>query len=89
MIYAIIPLELNDEPSFKLRLETFEREKVPVYNSYTQVYFIDFNGTSKQVAEAVGFSSTEEVGSGVVLGITSYWGFAGKDLWEWLDLYSK
>ena len=88
MIYAIIPLQLEDKSSFQSRLETLSQQKIPLYKEYDQVYFIDFEGTSKQVSDEVGFTSGE-TGSGIVLGCSAYWGFANKDLWEWLNLYSQ
>lgn len=57
-------------------------------------WLVKFEGTSKQLAEQVGISTSADprpptAPMGVVLHFSSYWGHAPKDVWEWIDLNQK
>jgi hypothetical protein len=51
-------------------------------------WLIAFDGTTKALSDAIGMSNGDPVG-GVVVAISAYWGFAGKDIWEFLNVKSK
>lgn len=51
-------------------------------------WLVSYQGTSKQLSDELGITDGTN-GSAVVLGVTSYWGLASKDLWEWLSLNSN
>jgi hypothetical protein len=47
-------------------------------------WFIFDKGTSVEVSNKLGITKEDGL-NGVVLGISSYWGRANKQLWEWLS----
>lgn len=51
-------------------------------------FLVSYDGTSNQLSDALGISSGES-GSGIVIGLNSYWGFSSKHLWEWLQINEK
>ena len=82
MIYAIIPFETSE----KLR-SRIDELKVPVYaGEAPAVYFVSFKRTTNELSEAVGYGDDHQVGTGVVISISNYSGFASRDLWEWMEL---
>lgn len=81
MLYAVIPF--SPKPTFAKNLAEVKGQ---VYKDYgPQVYFVSYNGTTRELARALGLDDNS-AGAGVVLSVSNYWGFAAKDLWEWLDL---
>lgn len=81
-LYAIIPFE----PSEKLR-SNIDGLDVPVYaGEAPAVYFVSFKGTTNELSEAVGYGDDRQAGTGVVISISNYSGFASRDLWEWMEL---
>ena len=56
------------------------------YKASSNSFFIATDGeTTRQVGEKLGFGE-ENLASGIVLPVTSYWGRYGKDLWEWISV---
>ena len=49
----------------------------------SDAWFLDFQGTSQELAGKVGFL-TGESGGGVVVPVTTYSGRAPADIWEWI-----
>ena len=48
-------------------------------------FFVATTGeTSQQVSEKLGFGA-DNVSAGIVLGVTTYWGRADPNLWEWIS----
>jgi hypothetical protein len=47
------------------------------------VWFVEFKGTSQDLAEKLGIRSGN-VGAGIVIPISNYSGRAPSDTWEWL-----
>lgn len=85
--YAIIPIVLEDEKEFEKRIENFTG-KAQIYKRYEPtVYFVSYEGTTRDLATAVGLGEKPTIGIGIVLGIDTYWGFASEDLWEWLQIH--
>jgi hypothetical protein len=58
------------------------------YELKPDTWFVAYDGTTRQLAEALGVRSGE-TGSGVVVSVENYSGRAGSDLWEWLRINSK
>ncbi len=84
MIYAIVPFQRSDKE--KLR-EKIEKLGVPVYTDEAPIaYFVSYTGTTRKLAEAIGFSGGE-LGTGIVIPISNYYGYAAKDLWEWMSIH--
>ena len=81
MIYAVIPFDSGAD--ITSQLNSLER---PVYLSEApSIYFVSYNGTTRELANAVGFGDGK-TNRGIVIPVTNYYGFASRDLWEWLEL---
>jgi len=81
MLYAVVPL--NPNPALAQHLRALEDK---VYGEYApKVYFVSYPGTTRELAAALNLHDGES-GTGVVLPFSNYWGYASKDLWEWLRL---
>lgn len=85
MIYAIIPFEEEEELRRKIdALDTF------VYDDEAPTaYFVSYKGTTRELAEAIGYNEPSSVGTGIVIPVQNYFGYASKHLWEWLRVYGK
>lgn len=86
MLYAVIPFRAGT--AIRQRLETvphagFYHEMAP------SAYFISYKGTTRELAEAIGYNGDEGAGTGIVLPVSNYFGYASKDLWEWLALHAN
>lgn len=84
MIFAVIPFEPS--PALQEKIRGLE---VPTYDAEAPiVYFVSFKGTTRKLAEALGYNEKDEE-TGVVIPVSNYFGFASKDLWEWLETYEN
>ncbi|MDE2704261.1 MAG: hypothetical protein OXI35_04280 [Gemmatimonadota bacterium] len=52
------------------------------------VYFVKFLGTTRELAELLGFRKEGKV-RGIVIPMTNYAGLASPDLWEWFDQHDE
>ena len=50
-------------------------------------WLVYFDGTSQQLWEAIAPKANGS--SAIVIKIDSYWGFASKNIWEWIEVVSK
>ena len=81
MLFAVIPFS----PLESLN-EHLDRLGETVYRAHgPQVYFVSYAGTTRQLTEVLGLSDGKS-GTGIVLPVSNYSGFAPADLWEWLTL---
>ncbi len=100
MIYAVVPIDSNENQ--KLMLDTKIKElvgnkvthdRVQWVNVYTEtapnIYFVIYHGTTKELSQEIGFGDDLNIGTGIVLQVSSYHGYAQKTLWEWLGVYGK
>jgi hypothetical protein len=46
-------------------------------------WLIAFNGTTKELSDRLGISDGQH-GSAIIFLVTNYWGFADKNIWEWV-----
>ena len=84
MIYAIIPFHRSDAEGLLDKVKTLE---IPVYTDEAPTtYFVSYNGTTRELAEAIGLSNGES-GTGIVIPVSNYYGYAAKDLWEWINIH--
>lgn len=85
MIYAIIPFREEEELRHKIdALDTF------VYDDEApKAYFVSYKGTTRELAEAIGYNEPSSVGTGIVIPVPNYFGYASKHLWEWLNVHEK
>ena len=82
MIFAVIPFESSPVLQEKIR-----ELEVPTYDAEAPgVYFVSFKGTTRKLAEALGYNEDDEE-TGVVIPVSNYFGFASQNLWEWLEAY--
>lgn len=85
MIYAIIPFEHSE----KLR-SGIDKLGIPVCDVEAPAdYFVSYDGTTRKLSEAVGYGNDEDVGTGVVVRISNYFGYASTELWEWLEIHQN
>lgn len=85
MIYAIIPFKEEEELRRKIEaLGTFV-----YYDQAPNAYFVFYRGTTRELAEAVGYGEPSSVGTGIVIPVSNYFGYASKNLWEWLNVHEK
>lgn len=81
MIYAVISFEPSEELSNKI-----SDLEVPVYDGEAPIaHFVSFKGTTRELAQKLGYDSSQ-AGTGVVIPVSNYFGFASRDLWEWLEI---
>lgn len=84
MIYAIIPFKPGEELRSKI-----EALKSPVYaDESPAVYFVSYRGTTRELSDAIGYGDAP-VGTGVVMPVSNYHGYASRDFWEWIGLYEN
>ena len=85
VLYAIVPFE----PGEKLR-SRIDALGVPVCDvEAPAAYFVWYDGTTRKLSEAVGFGNDGDVGSGVVIRVANYFGYASTELWEWLGIHKN
>ena len=83
MIYAIIPFE----PGEKLR-SSIDKLGIPVCDvEAPAAHFVSYNGITRKLSEAVGFGDDKDVGTGIVIPVSTYFGYASGELWEWLEIH--
>lgn len=85
-VFAILP---EDNSKLEPRIKTI----IP-HGDYLLLpsgsWLVSYPGTSKELAERLGMALSEDfITSGIVVAITSYWGRATPDVWEWLQLKLK
>lgn len=81
---VFVVFNISDPATVQGRIE--ERYAGNFYKASSNSFFIATGGeTTRQVGEKLGFGE-ENLASGIVLPVTSYWGRYGKDLWEWISV---
>ena len=57
------------------------------YRASTDSFFVATDGeTTREVGENLGFGDEENLTSGIIIPVTSYWGRYRKELWEWISV---
>ena len=80
MLYAVIPLK---QPSPALQ-ENIKGLDSPVYEQAAPaVYVVSFPGTAQELSAALGFGE-DDIGTGLIVAISAYYGYADPGLWQWL-----
>lgn len=82
-IYIIIPTGEKTAID-KAVLENFGAESFRLPNGENLVVF---DGTSKELSDKLGISDGH-VGGALVVGMNGYFGWASKDIWEWIQVKS-
>ena len=87
MIFSVVSTEVSPPPGLPLRMKHLAKS-LQIFDMYEpRVWYVAFSGTSAELSEKIGFGDDDSVGSGVVTGIASYYGFASGKLWEWLRIH--
>ena len=85
-VYAVIHLKRDENPDeFVKNVQELDAAAFVQYAS-EGVCFIRFNGTARQLSEKVGFSKNDNPKTGIVIGVSQYFGFASGDLWNWMKV---
>lgn len=49
-------------------------------------YLVSFKGTSQELSDILGISNGSK-GAGIVAAVSSYYGFATNNIWEWMSAH--
>lgn len=79
-LFLIAPTSTNSD-RFKVELE---KQQLAFYALPRGEFLVNFTGTSKQLCDKIGITD-EKTGSAVVVAISSYYGRASTDIWEWME----
>ena len=85
MIYAIIPFRLKIESKLQEKIE--ELADAIYKDEAPKAYFASYQGTTRELADQIGYNDKGEAGTGIVVPITNHAGYASKDLWEWIRIH--
>ena len=81
-VFAVF--NIPDPGTVQTRLE--EHYPGHYIDAYHGAFFVCTTGeTSQQMGEKLGFG-TENLSSGIVMPVTTYWGRADPNLWEWIHV---
>ena len=81
--YVVALLGVEDQPEKVVSvLRTIDPAVFDVYDQ-RGVYFLRFSGTTRQLADQVGFSDDHGAQLGIVIPMEGYAGYANRDLWSW------
>ena len=86
-VYAVFNISNVEE--VKKKIEEHYPQK---YHQVDDCFFIaSQDEMSYEVGEKIGIGSSGDnsISAGIILGVTSYWGRATRELWEWLHLFMK
>ena len=78
--FVVIPAEKSQQ--LEIEIKRFENKAYRLPNGE---FLIAFEGTSRQLSDMLGITDGRS-GTGIIFNISNYWGFAGKDVWEWLSV---
>ena len=59
------------------------------FHRVENLFFVSFDGTTSELNEKLGFGDDVNVDMGIVLPVTTYAGYAYKNIWEWIKVYDK
>ena len=82
--YAVILLTDEQEPGRVAKILSDSTPPCTIHYADERVYFARYTGTAQQLSERVGFSGGENAQAGIVMEVGQYFGYANKDLWNWL-----
>ena len=88
-LYAIVPLREPAPSALAHRInEMAAKTDLLLHDSYApQAWFVWFPGTAKELSDALGVQEGGK-GSTIVMAVTSFHGYASRDLWDWLSLHA-
>lgn len=101
MIYAIVPLNSTYDQSIALKKKIEELESINgedatlspfpairhVYSDYAPVYFVIYEGTTRELSDALGYGDDLSIGTGIVMRLSSNFGYASTNLWDWMEVH--
>ena len=87
-VYAVIKVAAPNLVKAKIA----ERYAGDYYEIDDETFFVATQGeTTRQVATNIGLGegNPEELASGIVIPVTSYWGRYSPDLWDWINVKQR
>ena len=88
MIYMIVSFEEGDNRDV-LANKIKEVGKSICEDEAPHAWFVSYDGTSKELADKIELGDNPEVGTGIVVQVNRYNGYASESLWEWMGVYDK
>ncbi len=86
-VFAIIPLDPGPDDEY-IRNKLEELECGFFLNEAPNVYLVSYKGTCRELTKDLGYyDNTEIPGKVLVLRVTSYSGYAHRELWDWISLH--
>ncbi|MBE0508682.1 MAG: hypothetical protein IBX50_18520 [Marinospirillum sp.] len=82
-IFLIVPTLPGDGISKALEAHKLN---IPYYPLPHGEFLVSFKGTSKELSDLLGISEGK-TGSAIVAAISSYFGRASTDIWEWVQVH--
>ena len=100
MLYAVVPIQADGDQitALRKRIESLVNSNGPstlmarendvrVYiDAAPDLYFVVYPGTSRALADDIGYGNNPDIGLGVVIQVSSYYGYASSDIWDWLRM---
>lgn len=85
-IFFVTPI--SDAAALKRAIKEKIGDEVYFLPGHSGAAFVAFNGTTKDLSDALGITSNDEVrvSTGVVLPVSNYYGRGPTDMWEWLKV---
>ena len=84
MIFLILPFQPNDV--FEDFIQKLEEPVYSLSESSVSAYLVAFRGTTQELSAKLGYDDGK-AGTGLIVPVSNYYGYASKDLWEWLKAY--
>ena len=82
-VYFVVAL--SNVEAIRKRLREVVPDETMVFELGEDKWFVSFEGISRDLAEKLGIRGKPNIGSGIVIPVTSYSGRANPVLWEWLN----
>ena len=84
-MYAVIQLgDADTQEEMKAKLQAIDDSTFAFYAD-RGVYFVRYGGTARQLAERIGFAGEHGAKPGIVIKARQHYGFANRDLWNWMN----
>ena len=85
MVYLIVQIE-SDRKSESVE-EKIKNLNTDYYKADENVFFVYYANTTQKLSEKIGFGDDLDLGFGIVVPVTNYYGYALADMWEWVRKY--
>lgn len=83
-VFLVVPTEAAEAIGKTVR-ENFPSES---YSLPRGEWLIAFGGTTRELSDKLGISEGQS-GSAIIVSVMNYWGYASKDIWEWISVKER